>query len=283
MSTNNFNYIKSITLEGFCGNQSISWSLQKGANVLSGSNGTGKSTLIQALSKVLKSSSAPQYSSKPYDSITVTFCDGSTISSKENKPSDLENIDIISTFDMPLKISEAVKHLSSSQVVTDLDWELYRCLERFLRFQLNLGKKVIQLLLDGADKSVAVEVTKNKEIFIDLIDQMFKESGKSIVRDSDDLLFDSPGGLVTPFQLSSGEKQLLIIFITVLTQGGEESILIMDEPEISLHHIWQRQLINNILILNPKLQLITSTHSPALIMDGWLDRVVDISEIATRA
>ena len=33
--------------------------------------------------------------------------------------------------------------------------------------------------------------------------------------------------------------------------------------------------------LNPNLQLILTTHSPAVIMEGWLDAVTEVSEIAT--
>ena len=31
--------------------------------------------------------------------------------------------------------------------------------------------------------------------------------------------------------------------------------------------------------LNPQMQLILSTHSPAVIMEGWLDAVTEVSEI----
>lgn len=53
----------------------------------------------------------------------------------------------------------------------------------------------------------------------------------------------------------------------------------MDEPEISLHIEWQQQLIGLIRKLNPNAQIILSTHSPALIMDGWMDVVTEVNEI----
>ena len=55
----------------------------------------------------------------------------------------------------------------------------------------------------------------------------------------------------------------------------------MDEPEISLHVEWQQQLISLIRRLNPNVQIILTTHSPALIMDGWMDAVTEVSEIST--
>jgi predicted ATP-dependent endonuclease of OLD family len=53
----------------------------------------------------------------------------------------------------------------------------------------------------------------------------------------------------------------------------------MDEPEISLHIEWQQKLIGLIRELNPKAQIILSTHSPALIMDGWMDIVTEVNDV----
>jgi predicted ATP-binding protein involved in virulence len=53
----------------------------------------------------------------------------------------------------------------------------------------------------------------------------------------------------------------------------------MDEPEISLHVEWQQRLIETILNLNPNVQIILTTHSPAVIMNGWMDSVTEVSDI----
>jgi len=56
-------------------------------------------------------------------------------------------------------------------------------------------------------------------------------------------------------------------------------VLFMDEPEVSLHIEWQKQLIDLVVELNPRVQIIMTTHSPALIMDGWMDSVTEVSDI----
>jgi predicted ATP-dependent endonuclease of OLD family len=53
----------------------------------------------------------------------------------------------------------------------------------------------------------------------------------------------------------------------------------MDEPEVSLHVEWQQRLIALIRELNPNVQIILTTHSPAMIMDGWVDAVTEVSDI----
>ncbi len=62
--------------------------------------------------------------------------------------------------------------------------------------------------------------------------------------------------------LSSGEKHILRILFEVMSV--ERSSMIIDEPEISLHIDWQRELVKAIMELNPNLQLIVATHSPEI-------------------
>lgn len=84
--------------------------------------------------------------------------------------------------------------------------------------------------------------------------------------------------------LSSGERQLVYILVQVALNATEEekiSIILMDEPEISLHLDWQEHFIKRITILNPNAQLIIVTHSPALIMNGWNDVYLDMTDIAS--
>ena len=82
-----------------------------------------------------------------------------------------------------------------------------------------------------------------------------------------------------PYQLSSGEKQMLAIMLTVLVQDRQNYVLFMDEPEVSLHVDWQKRLIDLLLELNPNVQIILTTHSPAVVMNGWIDSVTEVSDI----
>ena len=72
---------------------------------------------------------------------------------------------------------------------------------------------------------------------------------------------------------------MLIILLKIFLQDKTNSVLIMDEPEISLHFEWQKQLIEVIRKLNPNVQLIIATHSPFIAMNGWLDKITNISDI----
>ena len=112
-----------------------------------------------------------------------------------------------------------------------------------------------------------------------MMDKLFADTGKTIIRTQYEIRFSQLGETLVPYQLSSGEKQILAILLTVLIQDHQPYVLFMDEPEVSLHIDWQEQLIDLILQLNPNVQLILTTHSPAVIMNGWMEHVTEVSDI----
>jgi predicted ATPase len=118
-----------------------------------------------------------------------------------------------------------------------------------------------------------------KTKFQNIIDELFKDTNKTVDRKNNEIQFIQNGEALTPYQLSSGEKQMLVIMMTVLLEDGEHCALLMDEPEISLHVEWQKALLGLIRELNPNAQVILSTHSPALIMDGWMDLVTEVEDV----
>jgi predicted ATPase len=113
------------------------------------------------------------------------------------------------------------------------------------------------------------------------VDDLFRDTGKTIQRNKNEIYFDSFGETISPQKLSSGEKQMLIILLSVLVQDRKPFVLFMDEPEVSLHVEWQQRLIGLVRELNPNVQIILTTHSPAVIMDGWADAVTDVEDIVS--
>ncbi|MFC9832568.1 AAA family ATPase [Rhodococcus sp. NPDC127530] len=73
------------------------------------------------------------------------------------------------------------------------------------------------------------------------------------------------GTQVPLWALSSGEKQLLQLLLQVLSAG--KSIVMIDEPEISLHVDWQERVVNSMHRINPDAQLLLATHSPEVMVD----------------
>lgn len=77
--------------------------------------------------------------------------------------------------------------------------------------------------------------------------------------------------------LSSGEKQILIIFANSILRSSRGKVFIIDEPELSLHLSWQERFIDDIKKLKTGSQFIFATHSPEIIA-GYEDRCMEVSK-----
>ncbi len=72
-------------------------------------------------------------------------------------------------------------------------------------------------------------------------------------------------------KLSSGERQIVIMFYALLFHATQGSVVILDEPEISLHVSWQQRLGDLFMDICRvrDIQMIVTTHSPQVIHDKW--------------
>ena len=191
------------------------------------------------------------------------------------------HFDIIRSFDRPLFHSNLAEKMADKNVKTELDWQLYHLQRRYLDYQVNIGNRIIELLSSGDPEGhrKAAEVSYPKRRFQDLADELFAETGKKIIRGKNEIVFEQDGVELLPYRLSSGEKQMLVILLTVLVQDKAPCVLLMDEPEISLHIEWQQRIISIIREMNPYAQIILTTHSPAMVMGGWMDAVTEVTDI----
>ncbi len=272
-------YIKKLEIDSLWnGRKHIAWELDRHVNILSGVNGVGKSTI---LNKVI----APLQLIKAGEATNI-------LELQENDemgpvhidliPEDATGIrfDVIRSFDRPLINHEMALRLDF-KIVSELDLQLYNLQRRYLDYQVNIANHIIQALQKG-DTETATRLSEGKKLFHDLVDKLFADTSKTIIRTENEIRFRQLGETLTPYQLSSGEKQMLLILLTVLVENCEPYVLFMDEPEVSLHIEWQKQLIGVIRKLNPNVQIILTTHSPAVVMDGWMDCITEVSDIEVK-
>nr|ESK56522.1 hypothetical protein F987_00348 [Acinetobacter gyllenbergii NIPH 230] len=120
----------------------------------------------------------------------------------------------------------------------------------------------------------------NKKNLINVLNSMFSDSNKKVEIKNNNLLFKLDNGKIIGYNsLSSGERQVIYIFIKVINASVNNALILMDEPEISLHLSWQEKLISQIRQVNKTSQIIIVTHSPAIVMNGWMDSFIDIKDI----
>ena len=260
-------YIKQIEIDSlWSGKKHIIWTLDPHVNVLSGINGVGKSTILNKVFRSVNTNGdiinhllkGVHITAEPEDATHVRF-------------------DIIRTLDSPVLDLSTMTHVDT-RIMSALDFQLYHLQRKYLDYQVNIGNRIIEALQQG-HADAAQQLSKMKTRFQDMDDELFAETGKKIIRTENEIRFSQIGETLVPYQLSSGEKQILAILLTVLVEDQQHYILFMDEPEVSLHIEWQKRLIELILELNPNVQIILTTHSPAVIMNGWMDMVTEVSDI----
>ena len=263
-------YIKEIEIDSlWSGKKHIVWKLDPHVNVLSGINGVGKSTILNRVVKSVNTNGDVINHLLKGVHITVEPEDASHI-----------RFDLIRSLDSPVLDLGTMSHVDA-RITSALDFQLYHLQRKYLDYQVNIGNRIIAELQQG-NADAAQHLSQPKKRFQDIVDELFEETGKKIVRTENEIRFSQIGETLVPYQLSSGEKQMLAILLTVLVEDHEPYVLFMDEPEVSLHIEWQKRLIELILELNPNVQIILTTHSPAVIMSGWMDKVTEVTDIEVR-
>lgn len=66
-------------------------------------------------------------------------------------------------------------------------------------------------------------------------------------------------------ELSSGEKQLFLRTLAIRMLNPENSIILIDEPELSLHPKWQQRIVDVYRKIGENNQIIIATHSPHIL------------------
>jgi predicted ATP-dependent endonuclease of OLD family len=295
--------IKEFTIDNLYGKYSFHSTLDEKVNIVVGNNGTFKSTVLDI---IRFHASYNGLATTDFESASVSFDNGIVVSSKmtefilkkdesqvilpirditvNGKEMTTEEytktvkLDFISTFD--------IKDKDANTRQTLLDKRLVDLQSKYGYYLNGLQKKFTSHLKKNGvvTQEQYDEVYARKALFDNLINDAFKETGKVINNETEILSFVMDGStLIDADKLSSGEKQLLIILLTALLEDGREYVLMMDEPEISLHISWQYELLNWILELNPNVQLILTTHSPSIFSDGWGDKAIYMEDITTKS
>ena len=271
------NTIKNIEITGLFHKYKMKWDMNPDVNILVGINGIGKSTILRTIDALL---------SKKYSfirdwkmDVEIHLTSGQEIAyysiSKllQNNAINL-NCEYITTFDVPLKDKTKIKHGE-----TPLDKELQEVI-------YTLGKEDQKSFSNYRFKAtnypeLADRINERIDVLFQLINECFSDTGKKIAidRTNNRIIFHKDKAVINLEQLSSGEKQILLILFTVFLMEEESYILLMDEPEISLHIGWQQQLIDMIKKLNPNCQLIIATHSPSIFGKGWGDKLFFVEDL----
>lgn len=269
-------FIKQVYIKNFWKKGNIVWDLKEDVNVLVGINGSGKSTILNLINEALQPTISDEAKKKYFSlisEITIHLSDDTFVfvdSSGERFPPNIEKQSLeltkISTFDILNSLDDLIGGLQ-------LQFEIYQK-NLYKKFEESL--KVPGTLPNGA---IINQIFGRRKVFIEMINALFAETGKSFSEDTFSFKLSGQQYELSHKYLSSGEKQIFYILLQVLIQNGAPAILLLDEPEISLHIDWQRDLIRHIRQLNDKCQVIAVTHSSNMFYKGWVDYMKNMEDI----
>ncbi len=133
--------------------------------------------------------------------------------------------------------------------------------------------KVLSMYIEDNEQKLSIfnDMEKKINLMKNILNTRF--SHKDITINSVDgfeiTLID--GSKLSPENLSSGEQHELVLNYELLFKSKEGSLILMDEPEISLHISWQKHFLNDLQKIADltNVDIIIATHSPQIINDKW--------------
>jgi len=295
--------IEHVHIDGIWNKFTVDFILDKDVNILVGDNGVGKTTILNIMAQISNNTinetprlaqsftSAEIEYSDGYKAIVKTTTEGTKSISwlHQGTPVKYDDVymllDVVSTFDnskYPESIASKIKAVHSD-AESELDIMAYQQIDLLYKYVAMLSKLSRKLTQEGkAEMAEAIYSQYDRmkkfcnELFSDKTWHEDDEDGTIMFQSNDDK------DVLKLTQLSSGEKQILILLISTLVQNGRNVITFWDEPEISLHIAWQQVLISIMRELNPNMQIIMATHSPSILHDGWEMRPINVNSIKTR-
>ena len=170
-----------------------------------------------------------------------------------------------------LNIPFQVHFIDTDRIVSKID-ENYKILPLPLRLRQNKvwneNEEKIYNPLKHAERALSFPYLSKEKIktFESILNERYKITKKVIKIDRGQIKITANNKEIPLEYLSSGEKNDFMMFSQLIFRY-ENCVVLLDEPEISLHIEWQERLINDILNIcsTNNLQVIIATHSPNII------------------
>jgi predicted ATP-binding protein involved in virulence len=142
-------------------------------------------------------------------------------------------------------------------------------------------RNVLSVYVEDVEKKLNVfkEIARKIELLRTIVNKKFAYSYKEINFNKEKgFIFktlyhpsSSDKDILSPTDLSSGEQHELVLLYELLFQVQPYSLVLIDEPELSLHVGWQAQFLRDLQEITKlvNLNVLMATHSPDIIQDRW--------------
>ncbi|PWK15570.1 AAA family ATPase [Tumebacillus permanentifrigoris] len=144
----------------------------------------------------------------------------------------------------------------------------------FNKFDLSEStKNILTILLDDMEKKLGFfdETLEKIELLKKIVNKRFLYKKISISKDRGFLFTTWDDQALSPTDLSSGEQHELVLLYDLLFNMERGALILLDEPELSLHVAWQMEFLRDLqeIIALTDASFVIATHSPQIINDRW--------------
>jgi len=143
--------------------------------------------------------------------------------------------------------------------------------------------KALLVYLDDLDQKLGIydDLLKKLNLFTTILNERrFTFKTIEIHKDKGFYFQTSTGKILELNDLSSGEQHEVVLLFELIFNTTPNMLVLIDEPEMSLHVTWQKEFIKDLLkiIELQQFQVLIATHSPSIINDRW-DLVHNLEKI----
>ena len=145
----------------------------------------------------------------------------------------------------------------------------------------DIGMLSIYIDDNEAKLSVFDSLINRLELFVDILNTRRFYLKRIEINEKRGFLFKTENNVeLNLTELSSGEQHEVVLLYELLFKAEENSLVLIDEPEISLHVAWQVEFLGDMkdIINLREFDVIISTHSPQIIDDRW-DLTVELKDL----
>lgn len=134
-------------------------------------------------------------------------------------------------------------------------------------------KSILSLYAEDVENKLGVfsEIAAKIELFKELVNKRFTYKKLDVERQQGFQLSSTTGIALFPTDLSSGEQHELVLLYELLFRTKPNALILIDEPELSLHVAWQVEFLKDLerVIKLSSFDVILATHSPQIINNRW--------------
>lgn len=136
--------------------------------------------------------------------------------------------------------------------------------------QIDKSKLVaLTLFTQDIQKKIAVlgPLANRISIFLDSINAKLRNKQIHINKESGLIAKDALGSILSLEHLSSGEQHEIVLAFELVFNMPKDSLVLLDEPELSLHVTWQRMFLPELMNISREVgfDCIIATHSPFIV------------------